>query len=143
MIVGSGRPDGPNGTEVGGNQRKREKNTAAEEDIFINGAGHEGDAVFLRELVILLDVGGFAHDAAGHGPFVDAELEDHQQMEADESDEQTRNDEDVKREKTGKRGAGDDRTAEKKMNGPRTEDGNAAGDGGTNAEAPEGVLIET
>ena len=105
--------------------------------------GTKGNAVLLRELVIFLFVGGFAHDAAGHGPFIDAKLEDHQQMETNEPDRETRNHENMKREKTGKRGAGDDRAAKKKMHGPWTENGDTAGDGGANAEAPERVLIES
>ncbi len=52
------------------------------------------------------------------------------------------NDENVKSEKAGERGAGNDGAAEKKVNGPRADDGNAAGDGSANADAPEGVLIE-
>lgn len=41
--------------------------------------------------------GGFANDAAGHGPFVDAELENHQEMDTDESNEHAGNDEHVER----------------------------------------------
>ena len=59
------------------------------------------------------------------------------------ADEKPWNDENMKSEKAGKRGARDDRAAEKKMNGPRADNGNAAGDRSANAQAPKRVLIES
>jgi len=75
---GVGTARGAEGTEVGSDQGEREENTSTKEKILVDGAGNKGNAVFLGELVIFLDVGGFANDATGHGPVVDAELEDQQ-----------------------------------------------------------------
>ena len=95
---GIGTAGGAEGAEVSGDDSEREKNASAEEKIFPDSAGNEGDAVFFRELVILLDVGGFANDAAGHRPFVDAKFENHEEMKADEGDEHAGNDENMERE---------------------------------------------
>ena len=47
---------------------------------------HEGHAVLLRHLFVLLNVGRAAHQAARHRPLVDAQLQHHQQVYGDESD---------------------------------------------------------
>jgi len=96
---GIGTTGGAEGTEIGGDDGECEKDAATEEQIFPDSAGNEGDAVFVRELVILLDVGGFANDAAWHGPFVDAKFQNHEEMKTDERDEHAGNDEDMEREK--------------------------------------------
>ena len=116
------RPAGrAEGTEDGGDDGEREKDAAAEEQIFPDRAGNEGHAVFVRQLVILLHVGGVANDATGHGPFVDSQFQHHQQMQADERDEQPGNDEDMQREKARQRCAGDDRAAQQQVDQPRAQ----------------------
>ena len=53
-----------------------------------------------------------SHQPPRHRPLVDAELEHHQQVQADEPDQQARDHEDVQREEARQRLAGDDRPAE-------------------------------
>ena len=131
------------GTEVSGNEGKRDKNTGAEENVFVNGGWHEGDAVRFDEFVILLLVSGFTNDATGHRPFVDAELQHHEEVKSNEGKEQAGNHENMKGKKTREGGTGNNRAAEKEMDGPGSHHRNTAGDGCANADAPESILIET
>lgn len=88
MIVGSGGPEGPKRTEIRGADRYREQYEAAKKQVFPDGRRYEGDAVFFRELVVLLNICGFPYQAAGHGPLIDTQFDDHQQMDGHECNEE-------------------------------------------------------
>ena len=98
---------------------------------------------FWRQFVVLALVGGFADEAAGHRPLVDAEAQHHPDVEADAAPSSmpgmTKTCSAKKRESVGPPMMGppsmqvDERAADQ---------GNAAHDGGADAEAPVGVLIE-
>ncbi len=87
-------------------------------------------------------VGGLADDAAGHRPFVDAEVKNHPHVDGDESEQKAGNDEDVQREEARERWSADDGAAEHQVDERAADPGNAAHDGSADAEAPVGVLIE-
>src|SRR5882724_4561655 len=87
----------------------REENESGEDDVLPDGRGHEGDALALRKLVVLGETGRAAHNPSRHRPLVDSQLDDEEQVQADERDEQARNDEHVQREEARQRRAGDDR----------------------------------
>ena len=57
--------------------------------------------VFFGELMVLAHVGVFADEAAGHGPLVDAEAQNHPDVQADEREQDAGDDEDVQREEAG------------------------------------------
>ena len=109
---GIGRAGRAEWAEIESAKGDGKKDEGGKEHIFPNGAGDEGYAVFLGELVIFLDVGGLADDAAGHGPFVDSQFDDHQQVHGYESNEKAGDNEDVEREEARKSGTGNDRAAE-------------------------------
>ena len=66
----------------------------------------------------------------------------HQQVHANEANEQAGNDEDVQREESRERVAGDDGAAQQQMHQTSAEKRNAAHDGDPDAQAPIGILIE-
>ena len=142
MMVGSGVPLGPKRTEDGGTECDREEDGGGEDEVLPDRAGHKGNAVLVREFVVLLDVGLAANDAAGHRPFVDAELQHHPDVEAGEGEQRAWDDEDVQRKEARERGAVDDGTAQHQVDKLPADERYAAHDGCADAESPVGVLIE-
>ena len=69
----------------------------------------------MRELVVFREVRGAANDAAGHRPFVDAELEHHPDVQAGKDEQHSGNNEDMKCEESRQRCAGDDWAAHHEM----------------------------
>src|SRR5262249_7302758 len=59
---------------------------AREKDVLPHGVGHEWRAVAAREFAVFGEVRRAAHDASGHGPFVDAQSEDEKHVAADEQE---------------------------------------------------------
>ncbi len=78
------------GAEKDGAGGDRKKNDAGKHDVLPDGVGHEGLAVSVRQLVILLQIRRAPNDASRHGPFVDAEFQHQQHMQADEGDQRFR-----------------------------------------------------
>ena len=115
---------------------------AAKTASFQAASGTKGMPVFSVSWCVLLRVGLLADEPAGHGPVVDAEAQHHPEMEADEHEQDAGNDEDVQGEEAGERWASDDRAAEHEIDQRAADEGHAAEDGGADAEAPVGVLIE-
>src|SRR5208283_5942118 len=80
-----------------------------EEHVFPHRLRHERYTVFVCEFVVLLEVGGAAHDTSRHGPLINAELQHQEQVERNETDEQTGDHEDVQCKEARKRVTGDNR----------------------------------
>ena len=57
---------------------------------FWNATGTNGTTVFVNELLILLQVGFPLDDPPGHRPLVDAEVDHHQEVHADQADQHSR-----------------------------------------------------
>ena len=89
-MVGIRLPAGTERAEGDGAGGDGEKNEAGKNQILSDRARHKRHAVFLRELVIFLQISRAANDASGHRPFVDSEFQHKQQMQADEGKQQIR-----------------------------------------------------
>src|SRR5439155_5610878 len=85
------------------------KDETRKHDIFPYSAGHERYTRLMRQLVIFLHVRGAADDSTWHGPLINSKFQDHEQMHADECDQQPWDNKNVQREESRKRRAGDDR----------------------------------
>ena len=86
--------------ENGSARGNRQQNEAGEEDVLPHGSRHERHSLLMGQLVILLQIGCAAHDASGHRPFVDAELQHQEHVHGDERDQQAGDDEHMQREET-------------------------------------------
>ena len=139
---GIGVAGGAEGAEEPGARHHADDDGGGEEHVLPDGVRHEGNAVFVSELFVFLDVGGAANDAAGHGPVVDAELQDQEKMQADEREQQAGNQKHVEREEAREGCARDDGPAQQHVDGIPADERNATGDGSADAESPVGVLIE-
>src|SRR5271170_7436543 len=139
---GVGLAAGTEGPQVNCTEGDRKQYKTGKYDIFPDRARHERHAVFLYQLVVLLNVGGSAHDASRHGPFVDSQLQHHEQVDADESDQKSGDDKHVQREEARESRTGDDRTAQHEIYSPRPNDGNATCDRRPNPQSPISVLVE-
>ena len=84
----------------------------AKNDVFPDGVWNERHAIFFDEFLILGGIGGALDEAAGHRPVVDAELQNHEEMHADEGDQQSGNDENVESKEARERGTGNDGSTE-------------------------------
>ena len=96
----------------------------------------------MHQLVILPQIGLASNDAAGHGPFVDAEFQHQKDMQGDEGDQQSGNHEDMHREKARKRCTGNDRAAQHERHQPGPKHGNAAHNRCSDSQSPIGILVE-
>ena len=67
----------------------RQKDERGEEQVLPDRVGNERSAVLLRQFVILACVGRAFHETARHRPFVDSELQHHQEMQTHEADQQS------------------------------------------------------
>src|SRR6185437_5091162 len=105
--AGVGHTAGAIGAEDEGAYGDGGDDSGGEPEVLPERAGNEGDAVFVGELVVLLDVGVAAHSPAGHGPLADAKLEDHPHMDEGEQEQCAGDDEYVEREEAGERGSSD------------------------------------
>ena len=142
MMEGSGWPPGPKGPKNDGAHGDGGEHRAGKDEVFPKRAGHKRNAVGVGEMVVLLDVGRAMHEPAGHGPLVDAELENHPHVQEYEQKHRAGNDKDMQREETRERCAGNDGTAEEQMNQAAADERHAAHDGRADAEAPIRILIE-
>src|SRR5262245_14747047 len=82
-------------------------------------------------------------ETSWHRPFVNSELQHHQEMEANETDQHSWNHEDMQREKSRQRGSGNNRSTEHEFHDHWTYNGHATGDGSSYTQAPVSVLIKT
>src|SRR5579883_2209676 len=139
---GIGAPTGAKGAEIESARSDGQKNDSGKDKILPDGIRDKRHAILLEKFFVFGGISGAADDAAGHRPLIDAQLEDHQKMEADEGDEQAWDKENVQGEKAGERGPGDDGPTEHEFHGERADDRYTAGDRGADADAPVGVLIE-
>src|SRR2546426_1597072 len=73
----------------------RKKDETGKHDIFPHRAGHEWHTRLMRQLVIFLHVRGAADDSTWHGPLINSKFQDHEQMHADECDQQPWDNENV------------------------------------------------
>src|SRR6185369_17824044 len=64
-----------------------------EHKIFAERVRYKRHPVLGRQIVILLEIRRALHDAAGHRPFVDSQLEDHEHMQADKGEQHARDNE--------------------------------------------------
>ena len=96
----------------------------------------------LRQRLVFAFIGGSLYDAARHRPFVDSQLQHHQEMKANEPDQQSGDYEHVQREKSGEGCARDDRPTQHQLYHEGADDWNAAGDGRSDSQSPVGILIE-
>ncbi len=136
----SARPEWP---EIDGASRYRGQNEGGEEQILPYRVRNKGLAILFHQLFILGRVRRAFHKASGHGPIVDAQLQHHQEMQAHQANQHPGNHENVEREKTRKRGAGNNRAAEHEFYGGGPQDRHAAGDGSADSQPPIGVLVES
>src|ERR1700674_651885 len=77
----------------------REKNKSGEKDILPNRLRNKRHTLLVCELLVILQVRCPPNDSSWHRPFVDSQLQDHQQVHSDESHQQPGDDENVQREK--------------------------------------------
>ena len=110
---------------------------------FHTAYGTNGTPCFMRQLAIFLQVGGAPHDASRHGPLIDSEFQHHEQVHADESNQQSGDNKNVQREESRKRRARNDRPAEHEIHRPRPDHRNPACDRCPDAQSPVGVLVES
>src|SRR5215471_1492917 len=69
----------------------RQDNECRKEHVFPDGVGNEWRPLFLRKRVIFGFVGCSSYNSSRHWPFVNAQLQHHQQMEAHEANQYSRN----------------------------------------------------
>src|SRR5262245_7690609 len=93
--------------------------------------------------MIFAHITGALYEASRHGPFVDSQLQHHQEMKADECDQQSRNHKNMQRKETRESRSRYDRPAQHQFHYSRTNNWNAAGDRCSDPQSPIGVLIET
>src|ERR1700722_18185346 len=60
------------GTEISCARGDRKQDETREQDVLPNCIGHERHTLFVREVVILLQIGGSTNDASRHGPLVNS-----------------------------------------------------------------------
>src|SRR3984885_1705317 len=137
-----GLPGGPKRTKIVGACADCKNDECRKEHVFPYRVRNEGLAIFLGQSVILGLVGGSPYDASRHRPFVDAELQHHQDVEAEEPYQQCGNHEYMQRKKPRESRARDDRATQHQLHNKGTEDGNAAGNRRSDSQTPVGVLIE-
>ena len=140
IIVGSGAPVGPKGPNQAEHADHGQRDESGEDHVLLERHGHERQTVLVNQLLILLQVGFPLDDPPGHRPLVDAEVDHHQEVDADQADQHAGDDEDVQREEARQRLAGDDRAAEEDLDELQAHDRHAAGDRRADAESPVRVL---
>src|SRR5712692_2089066 len=89
------------GTEVQRAAGYSQKDERCEEQVLPDRVGNEWRAILLGQFVIFICVGRPLHQAAWHWPLVDAKLQHHQEMQAQETDQHSWNHEDMQGEETG------------------------------------------
>jgi hypothetical protein len=87
------------GAEVRGAQGDARDQNPGEKDVFPDRVGHERLAVFVNQIVVVLQIRRATDKASRHRPFIDAELQHHQEVQAYKTDENPGNHKDVQREK--------------------------------------------
>src|SRR5438445_10482099 len=60
------------GTKMNRANGNRNQNEAGEQDVLPDSVRHERHTLLVRQLVILVHVGGAPNDASRHGPFIDS-----------------------------------------------------------------------
>src|SRR6266849_1901195 len=80
-----------------------QEDESGKEQIFPYRIRNKRRPIFLRQFVILSGVCGFFHETSWHRPFVNSELQHHQEMKTNETDQHSWNHEDMQREKSRQR----------------------------------------
>ena len=122
---------------------QRKKNQGREKKILPDRIRHEWHSVLLRQLVIFLQVCGFADQASGHRPLIDSKLHHHEQVNADKRDQEpgmTNTCRAKKRESVAPAMIGPPNI---RLTIQRANYRNAAGNGCSDSQSPIGILIES
>src|ERR1035437_4950212 len=119
---------GAEGTEEEGTGNDGKHDRRRKDGVLPGSIRDEWYASFFGESGVLMGVGGSADDAAGHGPFVDTEAQNHPKMEADKHEEDAWDDENVQSKESGQGGASDDGAAKHEINERASDEGHAAED---------------
>src|SRR5882724_7350302 len=120
-----------------------QEDESGKEQIFPYRIRNKRRPIFLRQFVILGGVGGFFHETSWHRPFVNSELQHHQEMKTNETDQHSWNHEDIQREKSRQRRSGNNRSTEHQFHDYWACNGHATGDRSSDTQAPVSVLIKT
>src|SRR5258705_3768133 len=82
-------------------------------------------------------------ETSWHRPFVNSELQHHQEMKTNETDQHSWNHEDMQREKSRQRCTGDNRASQHQLHYDWSNDRHAAGDRSSDPKSPISVLIKS
>src|SRR5258708_32646679 len=98
--------------------------------------------MFSCELMIFVFVRCAVDETSWHRPFVNSELQHHQEMKTNETDQHSWNHEDMQREKSGQRRSGNNRSTENQLHDYWACNGHAAGNGRSDTQTPVSVWIQ-
>src|SRR6266403_3282265 len=130
-------------TEVQSACGHRQEDESGKEQIFPYRIRNKGRAIFSCELMIFVLVRCALDETSWHRPFVNSELQHHQEMKADETDQHSGNHEDMQREKSRERRSSNNRSTEHQFHDYWACNGDAACDRSPDTQAPVSVLIKT
>src|SRR5882724_6259073 len=119
-----------------------QEDESGKEQIFPYRIRNKGRAIFSRELMIFVFVRCALDETSWHRPFVNSELQHHQEMKTNETDQHSWNHEDMQREKSGQRRTGNNRPAKHQLHDYRAQNRHSTGDRSSNSQSPICVLIE-
>ena len=131
------------GSKDDGAEGHRQQDATGKDQVLPDRVRHEGHTVLVSQFLVLLQVSLAPHQPAGHRPFIDPELEHHEQMQAHEPDQHPRDHEHMQGEEAGERRAGDDGTAQQQTHQPAAHQRHATHDRGADSQSPIRVLVET
>src|SRR5258708_23636232 len=120
-----------------------QEDESGKEQIFPYCIRNKGRAIFSCELMIFVLVRCALDETSWHRPFVNSELQHHQEMKTNETDQHSWNHEDMQREKSRQRRSGTNRSAHHQFHDYWPCNWHATGDRSSDTQAPVSVLIKT
>src|SRR6266403_151604 len=138
-IWAAGRTERTEVQSAGGHCQEDE---SGKEQIFPYRIRNKGRAIFSCELMIFVLVGCALDETSWHRPFVNSELQHHQEVKTNKTDQHSWNHEDMQREKSRQRRSGNNRSTEHQFHNYWACNGYATGDRSSDAKSPISVLIE-
>src|SRR6267154_3184298 len=118
-----------------------QEDETGKEQIFPYRIRNKGRAIFSCELMVFVFVRCALDETSWHRPFVNSELQHHQEMKTNETDQHSWNHEDMQREKSRQRRSGNNRSTEHQFHDYWACNGYATGDRSSDTQSPVSVLI--
>src|SRR6266403_2719288 len=139
-IWAAGRTERTEVQSAGGHCQEDE---TGKEQIFPYRIWNKGRAIFFCELMIFVFVRCALDETSWHRPFVNSELQHHQEVKTNETDQHSWNHEDMQREKSRQRRSGDDRATQHHFYDTCANNRHPTRDGRANSQPPVRVLFKS